>query len=254
MSKQRYVQDSFWTDPYIETLKPNEKLVFLYYLTNPLCNIAGIYEIRNSRVSYELGISEKEIEIIKNKFVKDKKVLAINDWILLVNFAKHQSLNPNVKAGMIRIIKALPSLVKALKGFESLSHSTLLNSTLLNTTFSKEKDGLSIKKKTMKTFNLDTGEYEEEKPKGNKRKEVIYLATLFDTLVKEELGVKIATPKSYFIVLNAMNTHKLSEKGIKLLFKEWFANSKIKPEDKVKLSWCLGKDNINSFKVKYKNG
>ncbi len=243
MSKQRYIQDSFWTDPYIEKLEPKEKLVFLYYLTNPLCNIAGIYEIRDSRISYELGIPEKEIKIIKNKFVKDDKILIFEDWIILKNFAKHQSINPNVREGMQRIIKALPSHIKALKGFESLSHFTLLNLTYI-----PAKAGL----KNMKTFNLDTGEYEEERSKSHKREDCIKLANLFDKMATEELGVTIRTPKSYFIVLNAMNTHNLKEKGIIKIYQDWFANDKTKKEDKSKLSWCLGKDNINSFKVKYK--
>jgi len=147
MSKQRYIQDSFWTDPYIETLMSKEKLLFLYYLTNPLCNIAGIYEIRDNRVSYETGIQEDDIKKIKNKFVKDKKILIFQDWIILKNFARHQSLNPNVKEGIQRIINSLPSHIKGLKGFESLSHFTLLNLTLLNTAFSKEKDGGISKKK-----------------------------------------------------------------------------------------------------------
>lgn len=134
MAKQRYIQDSFWTDPYIEKLDPSEKLLFLYYLTNPLCNIAGIYEIRNNRVAYETGFDKDMIDRIKNRFVKDGKMLIIDDWILLVNFAKNQNLNPNVKEGMRRIIKELPDKVKALKGFERLSHFTLLNLTLPNST------------------------------------------------------------------------------------------------------------------------
>ena len=253
MSKQRYIQDSFWTDPYIEQLKPKEKLVFLYYLTNPLCNIAGIYEVRDSRVSYELGIPEKEVSKIKNRLVKDKKILTKDDWIILKNFAKHQSINPNVREGMQRIINSLPSDIKALEGFESLSHFTLLNLTYIPA-FSGEKGGVLLKnnKKDMKTFNLDTGEYEEDKPKTNKSKEVIALANLFDKMVFEELGVKINTPKSYFIVINAMKQHGLKPKGVQKIYQDWFANEKIKKEDKVKLSWCLGKDNINSFKVRYK--
>ena len=84
MSKQRYIQDSFWTDPYVETLKTKEKLLFIYYLTNPLCNIAGTYEIRDSRVSYETQITEEDIKIIKKKFVKDGKILIYDDWIIFI--------------------------------------------------------------------------------------------------------------------------------------------------------------------------
>jgi hypothetical protein len=39
MAKQRYVRTSFWTDKYIEELSPNEKLIFLYLLTNECTNL-----------------------------------------------------------------------------------------------------------------------------------------------------------------------------------------------------------------------
>ena len=244
MSKQRYIQDSFWTDPYVESLKTKEKLLFLYYLTNPLCNIAGIYEIRNSRVAYETQIIEEDIKIIKNKFVKDGKILIDNDWIIFINFAKHQSLNPNVKEGMQRIIKALPNRIKALKGFERLSHFTLLN-----LTYTEQSSGTPLKDKKM-DIDYETGEQINEKPKSNKRDDVIKLAQLFDKLASEYSKRKIITPKSYFIVINAINKHGLKPKGIIKLYEEWFNNSKIKNEDKVNLSFALSASNINAFKVK----
>lgn len=138
MSKQRYVQDSFWTDPYTETLDPSEKLLFLYFITNPLCNVAGIYEIRNNRIAYETGFDKDMVQKIKERFIKDGKLLCKNDWILLINFAKNQAPNPNVLLGMQRIINDLPDEVKALKGFESLSHFTLLNLTIPNLTIRTE--------------------------------------------------------------------------------------------------------------------
>lgn len=142
MSKQRYVSDSFWTDPYIEKLDPSEKLLFLYFLTNPLCNIAGIYEIRNNRVAYETGFDKDMVEKIKDRFIKDGKMLCVDDWIIIVNFSKNQSPNPNVLTGMQRIIDDLPDKVKALKGFERLPYFTLLNLTLPNLTKREEPEVL----------------------------------------------------------------------------------------------------------------
>ena len=134
MAKNRYIRDSFWTDPYIENLDPSEKLLFLYYLTNPLCNVAGIYEIRDKRVAYETGFDKDMVEKIRSRFVRDGKMLVVDDWIVLTNFAKHQASNPNMLKGMQRIIDELPDEVKALKGFERLPYFTLLNLTLPNLT------------------------------------------------------------------------------------------------------------------------
>lgn len=114
-------------------------------------------------------------------------------------------------------------------------------------------DKLSLKKKTMKIINYNTGEYEEETNKTNKTnksKEYIRLANLFDKLASKYTGKPIITPRSYFIVVNAIKKHKMTSSGVEKLYEDWFADSKIKSEDKVKMSFCLCASNINSFKVK----
>jgi len=147
MSKQRYVRDSFWTDPYIEKLDPSEKLLFLYFLTNPLCNIAGIYEIRNNRVAYETGFDKDMVEKIKNRFIEDGKMITIKDWIILVNFVKNQSNNPSVLQGIQRILDDLPQeVLELLTGCTQaggrLSYFTLLNLTLPNLTLRENTEDL----------------------------------------------------------------------------------------------------------------
>ena len=132
MSTQRMIKDSFWTDSYIANLDPIEKMIFLYLLTNPLCNIAGVYEIQLRRIAFDTGIDKDMLEKIFQRFEKDGKLLRIDDWVLIINHAKHQSYkNPNVSKGIKRILEELPQKVKALKGFESLSHLTLLYLTKL---------------------------------------------------------------------------------------------------------------------------
>ena len=108
---------------------------------------------------------------------------------------------------------------------------------------------LKDNKKPMKTINIETGEYEKlEKP--HKRQDIIKLATLFDKMASNYTGKPIITPRSYFIVLNAVNKHRMKIGGIEIMFKDWFKDSKIRDENKVKLSWCLGPDNINAWKTK----
>lgn len=140
MSKHRLVRDGFWTDPYIEPLTPEEKLLFLYLLTNPLCNVAGIYEITLNRISLETGMEKVVVGKILQKFVEDKKILRCDNWVLLINFGKHQSINPNIEKGVRRIISELPNKIKALKGFESLFYFTLLNLTYIGDETSPDKN------------------------------------------------------------------------------------------------------------------
>lgn len=129
MSKKRYISDDFWTDPYIEKLDLMEKGLFLYLLTNPLCNLAGIYEISLKRIAYETGLDVDMANIMLERFVRDDKLLRVDNWVIIINYAKHQVLNPNMEAGARRIFGELPEKVKALKGFERLPYLTLLNLT-----------------------------------------------------------------------------------------------------------------------------
>ena len=148
MSKQRMVKDSFWTDPYIEDLDPIEKLMFLYLLTNPLCNILGIYEIRIKRIAYETGIDKDMIDKIFDRFIKDDKLIRVDDWIIITNFAKNQSINPSVQIGMQRIYDDLPNKVQqAVAGCPPLdTYLTLLNLTLLNLKGEETPTKKSVKK------------------------------------------------------------------------------------------------------------
>lgn len=131
------IRDSFWTDSYIEKLSPDEKLIFLYLLTNPLCNVGGVYEIRIKRIGFETGYDIEVIENILNRFERDKKILRHKDWIVLVNHLKNQSTNPSIIQGCQRIFDDLPDELK-LRVTDwvqaGLLNLTLLNLTLLNST------------------------------------------------------------------------------------------------------------------------
>jgi len=123
MSKQRYVRDSFWTDPYIEKITPDEKLIFLYLLTNPQCNVAGVYEIRPKRIAYETGYDIDVIEIILQRFQRDKKIIRIDDWLIIINHLKHQALGNSTATGINRIIKESPQKVQDLFNLKTLQNS-----------------------------------------------------------------------------------------------------------------------------------
>lgn len=130
----RYLKDEFWTDPYTENLDPSEKLLYIYLLTNPLCNVAGIYEIRFSRMAFETGFDKEMIEKILNRFIKDKKILKIEDWIVIVNFVKNQANNPSVLQGVQRILNNLPpNVIQALTASpQPVGYYTILNLTIPN--------------------------------------------------------------------------------------------------------------------------
>ena len=100
--KQRYINTKFWDDNYVIQLDPSEKLMFIYFITNPLTNICGIYggfigfENRKNIQNPKIIIAADE-DILSNS-LKDKRLFQI-----INNTIDHESvhLSQYKKAGNI---------------------------------------------------------------------------------------------------------------------------------------------------------
>lgn len=118
MATQRYVSTSFWDDEWIQSLDPSEKLLYLYLMTNPLTNIAGVYKITDRRISFDTGFNLDTIGHIFSKFEKSRKVYRKGEYVVLPSWPKHQKWEKSekVKEGIVRILKELePEIIEFLK-------------------------------------------------------------------------------------------------------------------------------------------
>jgi hypothetical protein len=134
------IDTKFWDDPFTAELTPPEKLLFLYYLTNPQVKISGIYEIRIKQVSFDTGINEKQILEINQKFEKNNKIYFVDNWVIINNFIKYQTINPSVLQGIQRELDNLPpQAVDRLHTVctQAVGYLTKLNLTKLNLTIPK---------------------------------------------------------------------------------------------------------------------
>lgn len=110
--KLRSVNTRFWNDSFVEELTPTEKLLFLYLLTNPLTNLLGIYEISLKRISYDTGLTLETVRKGLERFQTARKAFYVDNFIILPNFLKNQSLNPNMKIAVSRSFSELPNHIK----------------------------------------------------------------------------------------------------------------------------------------------
>lgn len=86
MSKYRYVYTVFWKDDYIQNLNEDEKLLFVYLLTNEDTKQCGVYTF-NKDICYVMT-KIKNINEILYKFINDGKIkynkdtneIAIKNW------------------------------------------------------------------------------------------------------------------------------------------------------------------------------
>ncbi len=173
MSKLRSVSTSFWSDPFIEDLTPNEKLLFLYLITNDKTNMLGIYEVSIKKISFDTGLNKDVIEKALKEFERLSKVKYIKNHIVLVNFMKHQNYNTNMKKSAIDIYNELPNELKnkelsiskdnPLKGFESL----LNHYGMVPKVEYEEEEEIELEKEGKELFLLEKETKEENLSKEN---------------------------------------------------------------------------------------
>lgn len=138
MAKQRYVKTQFWDKKYIRSLPPLGKLAYLYLFTGPLATISGAYEITASRIAWDTGLTEIEVDAWLHKFKEDGKVDFRDDWIVVFNTIEHQNnTTPTIRRGIEESVKCCPDWIKDSLSirYEWLSHFNLnsnLNSNLKN--------------------------------------------------------------------------------------------------------------------------
>jgi hypothetical protein len=91
MATYRKLHTTFWTDPFVEKLTQEQKLFYVYLITNTKTKQSGIYEISKSYMRYETGFSLEQITELITHFIKLDKIVysKSTDEIGIKNFLKH---------------------------------------------------------------------------------------------------------------------------------------------------------------------
>lgn len=93
----RTIRRTFWTDPYIESMPPARKLLYIYLFTSPHTNNLGVLNTTTRLIAFETGMTEDEVKEHLNVLEQQDGKVALDDGscggglsILVVNFIKHQ--------------------------------------------------------------------------------------------------------------------------------------------------------------------
>ena len=165
MAKLRSISTEIWSDPYFEDLNSSEKLLFIYLITNEKTNMLGIYENTVRKMSFETGINKSTVEQIIKKFQTDQKIKYINNYVVLVNFLKHQNYNTNMKKSAIDVYNNLPkelknkdldiSKVNPLEGFETLlNHFGMVRKVEVELEYESELESKSETEEILETVDV----------------------------------------------------------------------------------------------------
>lgn len=80
MATFRKVHVQFWSDPFIQELSPEQKMFYLYLLTNDRTKQCGIYEITIKQMSYDTGYSIDTVSVLLSYFIGIDKIQYNNDF------------------------------------------------------------------------------------------------------------------------------------------------------------------------------
>jgi len=111
MGTQRYISTTFWDDPWVRTLSPEERYLYLYFLTCPLTNIAGVYQISYERMCFDASLDMAKVKRIIKKFeVAGKAYYYKKIYIVLPKWPKHQKwqTKKKIEIGITAILSGLP--------------------------------------------------------------------------------------------------------------------------------------------------
>ncbi|MBU3218140.1 DnaD domain protein [Clostridium estertheticum] len=95
MAKYRQIYTEFWSDTFVLELDSQEKLFYLYLLTNAKSTQCGIYELSPRFISLETGCDKVLVAELLKKFCDYKKILysADTNEIMVLNWIKYNVPN-----------------------------------------------------------------------------------------------------------------------------------------------------------------
>ena len=104
----RKIHVSFWADPYVESLTPEQKYFYLYLLTNDRTTQCGIYEITKKKISTDTGYNTDTVNKLLDRFISHGKIKYSEQTseIAILNWPKYNdSTSPKVKACISKELK-----------------------------------------------------------------------------------------------------------------------------------------------------
>ncbi|MBU3101541.1 MULTISPECIES: DnaD domain protein [Clostridium] len=107
MAKYRQIYTEFWSDTFVLELDSQEKLFYLYLLTNTKSTQCGIFQISPRLISLETGYDKVLVAELLKKFCDYKKILYCTETneIMVLNWIKYNI--PNNNNAVIGISKEL---------------------------------------------------------------------------------------------------------------------------------------------------
>lgn len=153
MAKYRQLHTSFWDDPLILDLTPEQKYFYIYILTNPNVKQCGIYEISIRQICFHTGYNSDTIRQLIELFEKMEKIKYSKETneIVIINFLKYNYSNsPTVK-------KCIEKDFESVKNKELIKYTYTIDSVYTQYSDNKKEEEEEEKKGKEKKKNKNGG-------------------------------------------------------------------------------------------------
>lgn len=200
----RTIRRTFWTDPYIESMPPARKLLYIYLFTSPHANNLGVLNTTARRIAFETGMAEEEVKEHLSILEQQDGKIALDGGggscgglsILVVNFIKHQcTTSPKLVMSLRALFRSVESeKIKAVliaKNPHLLDGMDRVSDTVSIPFGERDQDQIQEKREEIRSFPC-CGDGDGEKGKGRQGKGYDTAVTLGGPL---QLQLNTDTPK-----------------------------------------------------------
>ncbi len=108
---ERGFQTELWTDPFVQGLPPEGKLLFIYLWTNKHCNQAGLYEISLKTVAFDTGLPAERLPTLLKQLEPKVAWFAERNMIWVKNFLKRQCKSQSFLIAAARCLKPIDDAI-----------------------------------------------------------------------------------------------------------------------------------------------
>jgi hypothetical protein len=104
---ERGFQTELWTDPFIQGLTPEVKLLFIYLWTNKHCNQAGLYEITLKTMAFDTGLPQESLPTLLKQLEPKVVWYPEQNLIWVKNFLKRQCKSQSFLIAAAKCLKTV---------------------------------------------------------------------------------------------------------------------------------------------------
>ena len=106
--KHRQLNTKLWQQRWFQNLSHRARYLYLYLLTNPHCNLSGVYEIMDRQVEFDTGLDN--VQQVFDELQKVKEVFRFKDFVIVARFPDNHKWKTSwaIGKGYISELEELP--------------------------------------------------------------------------------------------------------------------------------------------------